>query len=212
VYEVLCGLILLLWNVLVIVVISRKVYEVFRRVDGHEAGIYVARKLIHVLAGGVTVILLPVLFTSPIVPLICSLILATIVYIPHRTGKLMYWFQIPGRLSEVYFAIMWGVIVTSLWYVDVRLAVLPIFFMSCGDGITGIVRHLVNGRRTKSWIGNLAMALLCVPVGYLMYGVLGAASGLVASIVEHFDKIDDNISIPLVSATVLVVPQIVTVL
>ncbi|MCC5990519.1 MAG: dolichol kinase, partial [Thermosphaera sp.] len=60
--------------------------------------------------------------------------------------------------------------------------------------------------RNKSWFGNLAMAIVTVPVGQIILGLPGAFAGLVASIVEHFEihsKIDDNITVPLVSFLII---------
>jgi dolichol kinase len=83
------------------------------------------------------------------------------------------------------------------------LAVVPTLFMAWGDGVTGVVRNLMYKKRTKAWEGSLAMLLVCVPVGALM-GVVGILAGVVATAVERVERIDDNLSIPLVSLAVLI--------
>ncbi|MEM4833765.1 MAG: dolichol kinase, partial [Thermosphaera sp.] len=67
-------------------------------------------------------------------------------------------------------------------------------------------RNALYNRRNKSWFGNLAMAVVTVPVGQIVLGLPGALAGLIASIVEHFEihsKIDDNITVPLVSFLII---------
>ena len=83
----------------------------------------------------------------------------------------------------------------------------PVAFMAFGDGVTGIVRNAIYNRRTKAWIGNLAMALVTVPLGYAIFGYIGGLAGLVASIIEHYEIkpfIDDNLTVPLTSFLIII--------
>ena len=194
---------LLPWNIFVIYYVSRKVYDFVSRIKGHRVGVYISRKIIHMLSGGITAIILPMAFTGPYLPSIAALGLAIAVYIPHKKGKLLYWFQVEDNLSEVYFAVIWGLAVLVMWFIDTYLAIVSISFMAFGDGITGIVRILLYAKRTKSWIGNIAMAIVCIPLGYIYYGLVGALAGLIASIIEHFEFVDDNLSVPIVSLIIL---------
>jgi dolichol kinase len=84
------------------------------------------------------------------------------------------------------------------------LGVIPVLYMSFGDAVTGVVRNLLFGRRTKSWWGNLAMAAVCLPIGAPL-GPWGVFSALFASLIEHFEfgPIDDNLTIPLSSFIIL---------
>ncbi len=198
---------LLPWNLVVIYLISRKGYELMSRIKGRVAGIYLARKLIHILSGGLTVLVLPLAFDGPFLPSISAIGLALVTYLPHKRGRLMTWFQMKDNISEVYFALMWGLLILVAWYIDIRLAILPISFMAFGDGITGIVRVVLYSHRNKAWIGNLAMGLVCVPLGYAYLGPIGALAGAMASLIEHLEFIDDNLSIPLTSLSILLITK-----
>jgi phytol kinase len=59
--------------------------------------------------------------------------------------------------------------------------------MAVGDSATGVVRNLLFKRRTKHWVGNIAMAAVSVPIGWYYLGVAGALAGLLASAVERFE-------------------------
>jgi len=91
---------------------------------------------------------------------------------------------------------------------DFRFGILPILFMSFGDAITGIVRNVIYKRRTKSWWGNLAMAIFSIPTGAIL-GVAGMLAGAVASLVEHFEfkYVDDNITVPTFSFIILILAK-----
>ncbi len=196
-------LILLPWNLAVIYFISREAYRLMCKFKSHSSAVYFARKIIHILSGGVTVLALPFAFDTPTLPFLASMGLALMTYIPHKTGRLLCWFQVEENISEVYFAVMWGLIVLAAWYINLKVVILPVFFMAVGDGVTGIVRNIIYSYRNKSWYGNIAMALVCIPVGYVYMGFIGALAGAVASIIEHFEFVDDNISIPLSTFTIL---------
>jgi len=75
--------------------------------------------------------------------------------------------------------------------------------MAWGDGATGFVRYVVYKRRTKGVRGNVAMFILCAGLGYLLMGYIGLVGGAFSSIVEKFEKVDDNVSVPLGSAVVM---------
>ncbi|QOR94549.1 dolichol kinase [Thermosphaera chiliense] len=202
--------ILFIWVLIVVIPLTKFTYNMMiKKRTTHIKAVYYNRKIIHILAGGVVSILIPLLgYTTPltIIPMLVLLFLAT--YIPHKTGKLLYWFQDPDNINEVNFVIMWGAVMITSWVVfrDWVYGVVPVAFMSFGDGITGIVRNALYNRRNKSWFGNLAMAVVTVPVGQIILGLPGAFAGLVASIIEHFEihsKIDDNITVPLVSFLII---------
>ncbi|MFZ8790762.1 MAG: dolichol kinase [Thermosphaera aggregans] len=202
--------ILFIWVLIVVIPLTKFTYNVMvKKGATHIKAVYYNRKIIHILAGGVVSIMIPLLgYTTPltIIPMLVLLFLAT--YIPHKTGKLLYWFQDPDNINEVNFIVMWGAVMITSWVVfkDWVYGVVPVAFMSFGDGITGIVRNALYDKRNKSWFGNLAMAIVTVPVGQIILGLPGAFAGLVASVVEHFEihsKIDDNITVPLVSFLII---------
>lgn len=208
--ELIYMIVLLLWVILVVLFVSKKCYEIVARRYGHKSGVYFARKVIHALTGGAVALTLPYLFKTPILPSLASFSLALFTYLPHKRKKLMNWFQLEENMYEVNFCIVWGIVVILSWFIDKTfwLGILPLAFMSFGDGITGIVRNFVYKKRTKAWLGNLAMALFCVPVGFLTKGVPGALAGLVASVIEHYEFIDDNISVPMSAFLVLLLSHL----
>ena len=209
--ELVATVILFVWVMLVATILTRKLYSWMRsRGFEHYVAVYYNRKVIHMLAGGVCATAVPFVFSTPLFPFAIAAFLAIFTYIPHKIGKLMYWFQTEDNMYEVTFAIMWGIIMTLGWLLsgDFLVGVLPVLFMSVGDAITGIVRNYLYKKRTKSWWGNLAMAVFSVSLGTVL-GIAGVIAGGVASIVEHFEfyPIDDNITVPLVSFLILVLAE-----
>jgi len=177
----------------------------------HNVAIYFNRKIIHIAAGGVVALLLPYVFHEPFIPFILAMILALTTYIPHRVGMLMYWFQTEDNMYEVNFCIAWGISVLVLWLIlgDPRMAILPAILISFGDAVTGIVRNILFGRRTKHWIGNIAMASVTIPLGIIYVGVIGGIISAVSTIIERFEfkPVDDNILIGLVSTAMLILAR-----
>jgi dolichol kinase len=204
--------ILLIWVIFVATILTRILYFWMKKLKiEHSVAVYYNRKVIHILAGGLCALIVPFAFSSPLFPSIIALLLAILTYIPHKIGKLMYWFQTQDNLYEVSFSIMWGLIIT-LGYVlsegDFWIGVLPVLFMSIGDAITGIIRNYLYKKRTKSWWGNLGMALFTITIGTTL-GKAGIIAGIIASIIEHFEfyPIDDNITVPSVSFLILILAK-----
>ncbi|MEM2896971.1 MAG: dolichol kinase [Candidatus Bathyarchaeia archaeon] len=215
--EVLYALGIFIWIIIVVSVISKAVYEIGKkRYKNDYVGIYFARKVIHMLAGGLAAILVAMgLFKTPMMPLIMAMVLAFICYWPHHKNKLMYWFQDPNNTYEVNFCFAWSILITLGWLFANGehwwFGVVPILFMAFGDGITGIVRNVVFKRRTKHWIGNLAMFAFCAPMGYFLgsFHEIGVLAAFAGSFIEHFEKIgkyyiDDNVTVPSISFAILV--------
>ncbi len=198
-----------------VLMLTKKLYDIMRKRGlPHNVAVYYNRKVIHVLAGGVAALLTPILFTSPLIPFLLGLALAILTYIPHKTGKLMYWFQVEDNMYEVNFCLMWSFAILVLWLIfrNPWLAIVPISFMAFGDAATGVVRNYLFGRRTKHWAGNIAMLLVCLPIGFFYAGLAGVVAAIVASIVERFEfnPIDDNVLITLSSMLVLLLfPKLV---
>ncbi|MEM3550052.1 MAG: dolichol kinase [Candidatus Bathyarchaeia archaeon] len=212
VVEVVATVFLFIWVIFVATFLTRKIYAYMKRQDvEHYVAVYYNRKIIHILTGGFVALLVPLIFNTPVFPLVMALILALFLYVPHRTGKLMYWFQTEENAYEVSFCIMWGLVITVGWVIsegNFWFGVLPVIFMSIGDAVTGIVRNILYKRRTKSWWGNLAMALFSIPVGMVL-GFAGVIAGAVASFIEHFEynPIDDNVTVPLSSIIILILAR-----
>lgn len=212
VVEVVATVFLFVWVIFVATFLTRRIYAYMKRQDvEHYVAVYYNRKIIHILTGGFVALLVPLIFNTPVFPLVMALILALFLYVPHRTGKLMYWFQTEENVYEVSFCIMWGLVITVGWVIsegNFWFGVLPVIFMSIGDAVTGIVRNILYKRRTKSWWGNLAMALFSIPVGMVL-GFAGVIAGAVASFIEHFEynPIDDNVTVPLSSIIILILAR-----
>lgn len=200
------------WIIFAVGFLTKKLYEAMEAKGfKHNVAVYYNRKLIHMSTGGLVALVTPFVFKTPLLPLVFASLLAVLTYIPHKTGKLMYWFQTEENMYEVSFCIMWGATVTFGWFVsggNFWFGVLPVLFMSFGDGITGVVRNAMFKRRTKSWWGNLVMALFSILIGTTL-GLPGVLAGCVASLVEHFEfpPIDDNVTVPLSSFIVLILAK-----
>ena len=212
--EILAALLLFSWVIFVVMVLTRKLYSLMRKHGfEHNVSVYYNRKIIHVLTGGLCALFVPWLFKSFILPLTMSLLLAIFLTFYHRKKRIMRWFQTEDNMYEVSFCIMWGSILTLSWITsdgNFAMGILPIIFMSIGDAITGVVRNMIYKRRTKSWWGNLAMALFSMIVGAVV-GFAGILAGVAASIVEHFEfkPLDDNVLIPITSFLILLAAKII---
>ena len=211
--EVIATVILFAWVVFVVAFLTKRLYGVMmKRKFSHNVAVYYNRKVIHILTGGLVAFLTPLIFKTPIMPFSMAMLLSVLTYVPHKTGKLMYWFQTEENMYEVSFCVMWGIVITSGWLVsggNFWFGVLPVLFMSVGDAVTGIVRNMLYKRRTKSWWGNLAMALFSTSIGATL-GLAGIIAGALASVIEHFEfnPIDDNITVPASSFIILLLTKI----
>lgn len=202
--------VVLFFYVMFVLWVSKVLYEVLvGRGFPEKVSVYFMRKFIHAFGGGFVALTVPFLFTSPVIPTILALTFALLTYIPHRRGKLMYWFQVEENMYEVNFCIMWGISMLLMWILlgSPIYALVPITFISFGDAVTGVVRNIIYGRRTKAWVGNLAMFTVIVPIGYLLAGWLGVIAAGLSSIAEHFEfpPIDDNVLVPSTALAVMLV-------
>ena len=213
-FQITLSIILILYAILVSLV-TKKTFDlmVSRGIKKIDA-IYYNRKLVHILAGGVIALFVP-LFPTPLFPLFSGIILAIFTYYSHRKGQMLYWFQNDKDLNDVSFCLMWGFTVFILWTItgSAWISIIPITFMAFGDGITGIVRNAMFKKRTKHPLGNLYMFGICAPLGFI-FAQLSSISGMiiwaviaaaVASIVERYEfgPIDDNILITISSSIII---------
>ena len=103
---------LTVWNLFVLFIFSKKVYEfALRKGRSINSSMYFARKAIHFLAGGLTVMLLPFVAHEPILPALMAFGLAIAKYVPHKLNRRMYWFQDPENIYDVDFTLSWGLMV-----------------------------------------------------------------------------------------------------
>ncbi|GAJ21795.1 unnamed protein product [marine sediment metagenome] len=80
--------------------------------------------------------------------------------------------------------------------------------MGGGDAITGLIRSKVYGREVKGNWGSLGMLITCLILAYFIQPYwIGAIGAVTAVITERFTKttkwVDDNLTIPLASATMM---------
>lgn len=178
--------------------------------------VYYNRKIVHMLAGGVGSLMVPLVFSDLIYPLISGLVMSLLLYLAHASGMRLYWFQTADNRNDLKFALMWWSSIALLWWLlgNPWLAVLPSLYMAFGDGVTGIARNLFVRRRSKSPIGSLFMLLVCAPLGWFIGGLAappipewGLLSGVLATLVERYEfgPIDDNVLITVTATLVLLV-------
>ncbi len=213
--ELIWFLVLGAWAALV--VMSIKPFHAYLMSKGCEdmVAVYYNRKIAHMVAGGIPLLMCPIVFTDPLWPLLGGVIGAILLATSHLIDKRLWWMQTKQNMNDATFALMLGISVFILWkYLeDPWLAILPSLFMAYGDGVTGIIRNKMFAKRTKSAWGNLGMAILCIPLGWFIglnaeqpIPIWGAFSGLVASVIERYEfgPIDDNILIVVASCIVIV--------
>lgn len=112
-------------------------------------------------------------------------------------------------MGEIFFSFSFGTILLVMWILEptfwevgnkyLYVALLPLIFMSFGDGVTGIVRNYVYGRRFKGFWGSVGMLILTAPLGYLLLSVPGLLSAVIATAVEVLPILDDNLSVSFLS-------------
>jgi len=194
--EIVNALWLLVYNLFIIFLVSRKVYERF--------GTYMARKTIHFLSAGVSVLLAPFVFKEAYLPVFLAGLMILLTLAGH-VWRLYGWFQVKGNYADIYFNLMCTLLLALFWNYNVWIGVLSCLFMAWGDGITGVVRNIIYKRRTKGIWGNVAMFPVCAFLGYFILGYVGVVGGIFSCIVEKLEIIDDNISIPLGSAVLMTI-------
>ena len=194
---------LVIWNLAVIHYISKFFYTYFTRYEGIPAE-YVGRKVVHIAGGGVTALLVPVFFEGYYwVVTAASFLLALYVYLRRRYG-IMYWFQVRENSYEVHFSMAYGLALALGAAVgDVWVGLIPMLFMSFGDSATGLVRAFTQRRHVKSWDGTAAMFIVCSVIGFWKFGWYGIPLSAMASLVERIPGIDDNITVPIVAAALV---------
>ncbi|HEU98097.1 MAG TPA: dolichol kinase [Fervidicoccus fontis] len=211
--DVVVASMLLVYSAFIIFILTKKLYSWFLSKGLEEKrAAYFNRKVVHIMIGGVVSAIIPFAFNYPILPAISAWVLGFYLLFRRTKGSLMYWFQVRENAYEVNFAFAWGAAVLILWEAlgDPFMAMIPPMLVSFGDGITGIVRNLIIRKRAKHWIGNIAMAMLMVPIGYIYGGLVGATASLIASFVERYEFgiIDDNILIVLSSGLFIIAAKV----
>jgi len=195
--DIINGVLLAMYNVFIIFFVSRKISEKY--------GTYIARKAIHLLSAGISVLLARLIFSDWLAPLLLGSLMVVFTIVGH-IRKPHRWFQIKENYADIYFTVACTALLVVFWNYNVWIGVLSALFLAWGDGLTGIVRNFVYGKRNKGVYGNIAMLAVCMTLAYFMNGRVGYVAFVAAafaSIVEKFERIDDNISIPFGSAIIM---------
>lgn len=212
------SIILVTYTIIMVFVTKYLYHYMIKKGINEKDSLYYNRKFVHILAGGIVTLFIP-FYSTPIIPLLAGILLTIITLLSHTKGSKMYWFQSNKNYNDVSFCFMWGISIFVLWtilgYSFRWIAIIPAAYMAFGDGVTGIVRNALYNQRSKHPTGNLFMALVCIPIGYLYAGMAalplaGILSAITASIVERFEfgPIDDNILITITSALMLYLSSI----
>lgn len=181
---------LLIWNILVVVFLSKIVYRRFN--------IYVSRKFVHIFAGGLSLIQIPFFFSQIYLPtLICALMTLLTAYTHLKKKEL--WFQLRGNYADIYFCLIFTIFLPLFWGIDRNAVLASLLFMAWGDAATGIVRNKVYGRRVKGKLGSIAMLITCIAIGFYFKGFVGIGGAAIATISELQEKVDDNLAVPICS-------------
>lgn len=203
-----------LWAAIIVFGIKPFYHYLRKQGSEHMVAVYYNRKVAHMLAGGVPIIASPMVFDNPIWVLIGGVLGSIALAATHILDRRLWWMQTEQNMNDATFALMLGLSVFVIWeYSDEPwLAILPSLFMAFGDGVTGIIRNKMFKKRTKSAWGNVGMAALCIPLGYIIGAMAepqiplwGLIAGIVASFVERYEfgPIDDNVLIVVFSSIVL---------
>ena len=191
---------LLIWNLFVIHYLSKWAYNYVQKYENIPAA-YIGRKIIHSFGAGITAITIPLFFVGYYEFVILSAFGLAAYLFYWRHHRLMYWFQVRKNMYEVHFGIAYGVVlIIGLLLQNLLVALIPLLFMSFGDSATGMVRAITQKRQVKSWDGTLAMFLVCSIIGWFFLGFYGIIIAAIAAIVERILGIDDNITVPIVTA------------
>jgi dolichol kinase len=195
--DIINGILLVTYNAFIILYVSRKV--------GEKYGTYMARKSIHIFSAGVSVLLAHLVFSDLLAPAILGSLMIGFTVLGHLR-KPYGWFQLKRNYADVYFTVACTVLLVGFWNYNIWIGVLAALFLAWGDGLTGVIRRIVYGGRNKGIWGNIAMFAVCMTLAFVMNGRVGYVAFIgaaFASIVEKFERIDDNISIPFGSAILM---------
>lgn len=175
---------------------------------------YISRKIGH-LGGCVAFLLFPLLFSSFWWPFILAVGFTALLLYARLTKPALFrgvgGSGRPDALAEIHFPATGIVLIGLVWGIlgYPWLAIIPLTFMGGGDAITGLIRSAVYGREVKGNWGSLGMLVTCLLLAYFIkpYWV-GAAGAAAAVLAERFTKttrfVDDNLTIPVASAAVMV--------
>jgi len=194
---------LLVWNLFVINYLAKWVYNIVQKYKDIPAA-YIGRKIVHIFGGGITAVLIPIFYEGYYGLVTLSAFGLATYLLMKRHYNLMYWFQIKENMYEIHFAIAYGtILLVGIILENLMIGLIPLLFMSFGDSATGLIRAVTQKRHVKSWEGSLAMFLICSIIGYSLLEIYGIFVGAAATLVEKIPGIDDNITVPAITALLI---------
>ena len=194
---------LLAWNLFVVHYLTKWVYNFVTRYNDIPAA-YVGRKIVHIFSGGITAILIPLFYEGYYELVTISAFGLAAYLLFKRRYQPMYWFQIKENMYEANFAFAYGaILLIGVLLQNLLVGLIPLLFMSFGDSGTGLIRAVTQKRHVKSWEGSVAMFIICSIIGYAFLGLYGIGIGAVATLVEKIPGIDDNITVPIITASLV---------
>ena len=78
--------------------------------------VYYNRKVAHMVAGGIPLIMCPIVFTDPIYPLLGGVLGSIGLAATHLMDKRLWWMQTEQNMNDATFAFMLGISVFALWH------------------------------------------------------------------------------------------------
>lgn len=182
-----------------------------------------ARKIGHIL-GGIPYLISPWLFDSSWPVVLVSAGFTVLLTIAHLERKELFrgvgGVSRPGSIAEVTYPLAGTIslLVGWTWLGNPWLGVVPILYMSWGDGIAGIIRYVLYAKepmpigKPKRWEGSIVFITVCALVALLFQPYWVAFAGLImATIAESLCsqdgviKVDDNLPIALSALATIVV-------
>ena len=141
---------LLIWNLIVIHYLAKWAYNFAKKYKDIPAA-YIGRKTVHLFGGGITALLIPILYEGYYFLVTLSAFGLAFYSLFRRKYGLMYWFQIEENRYEVNFALAYGIILlVGVFLGNLWIGLIPILFMSFGDSATGLIRAVTQKRHVKS--------------------------------------------------------------
>ena len=160
---------------------------------------WVNRKIIH-LSSAPAALAYMFVFKEPYVFFGLSILFTIMLIIPHIRKREFDWFQLRRNYGEVFYTLSFSVLAITMWNVSRILAGVSMLFMAIGDSVTGLVRSRFLKERAKHISGSIAMLIVCSVIGYYFMQIRGILLAVLATIAEYQPWVDDNLSIPLVTA------------
>ncbi len=160
---------------------------------------WVNRKIIH-LSSVPAVLAYMFVFKEPYVFFGFGVFFTIMLTIPHIRNREFGWFQLKRNYGEVFYTLSFSVLAIAMWDVNRILAGISMLFMAVGDSVTGLIRSRFLKERAKHISGSIAMLLVCLIIGYYFMQLQGILLAVLATIAEYQPWIDDNLSVPLVTA------------